>query len=56
MPQRKPLSPAEQAFLTRLAHGNALSLQHQAERDAPSTHFLFAAGHWRRNSWPGRST
>lgn len=34
MPQRNPLSAAEQAFLTRLAHGNALSLQHQAERDA----------------------
>ncbi|MDR9439734.1 MAG: glycosyltransferase [Halomonas sp.] len=34
MPQRKPLSAAEQEFLTRLAHGNALSLQHQAERDA----------------------
>ena len=33
MPQREPLSAAEQTFLTRLAQGNALSLQRQAECD-----------------------
>lgn len=34
MTQHNPLSTAEQAFLTRLAHGNALGLQIRAERDA----------------------
>ncbi|MDW7747354.1 glycosyltransferase [Halomonas sp.] len=34
MPQREPLSTAEQEFLARLAHGNALGLQYRAEREA----------------------
>jgi len=33
MPHREPLSAAEQTFLMRLAQGNALSLQRQAECD-----------------------
>lgn len=33
MPPRDPLSSSEQQFLTRLAHGNALNLQHRAERE-----------------------